>query len=646
MSRRLRIRSLTVATRKTAHTFHLAEPYSLVTGTVSMGKSTMLMLIKHGLGGRAALTPAVKKHVTHVDLAIQVGDAALTVRRKVIDDNGTVDLLELGSDLAYQNLLLTARNSDDATLSRLLLKELDVPAERIPRSARGLNAKTVSLTFYDIFAYCYVQAKEIDRSVVGHLDFHRNQKRVAAFDLMFGLIDSRLLELKRRRNEAKEQARKAEKDVAAVERFIVESGQPDPEALRLSRLQVLGELRKANKLLEEIRHQVEALTEQDRAARRALSDAISKAREKRARLGEAQEVVAWRESALGQLKIDLAKTVRLGSAAITLAPFEFLSCPRCMQTLSQRSTPSGHCLLCLQSEPEVDLDDSSVTSEELARLNDQIAESEHLLSMERLHLSSLSEEADEAERSVGLLHREYDEATASSVSPRMDAVAARSVAVEMLRQRLRDIDRGMAQWGRLESLRLQVRQFKKDERALSVDIKDHEKGLQRNRAQVQELSREFAREVEYLGIPIEGEAHIDQGTYLPMVGTTSFEDLQASGGGASTALNIAYHLTILQHSIDDPNVMLPDLLIIDSPRKAIGNSEADRELGRRIYSRLQLLADSNPNKVQIIVADNDPPVDLTAAVPSIRLTEGRSTVPGVPNTGVGEGGRVEDFEAD
>jgi hypothetical protein len=89
------------------------------------------------------------------------------------------------------------------------------------------------------------------------------------------------------------------------------------------------------------------------------------------------------------------------------------------------------------------------------------------------------------------------------------------------------------------------------------------------------------------------------------VGDTAFEDLQASGGGASTALNIAYHLTLLTTALniayhltllttalDHPDVLLPSLLIIDSPRKAIGTVDRDRELGRRIYTRLATLAEA------------------------------------------------------
>ncbi|MEV1173929.1 hypothetical protein [Nonomuraea sp. NPDC049784] len=162
-------------------------------------------------------------------------------------------------------------------------------------------------------------------------------------------------------------------------------------------------------------------------------------------------------------------------------------------------------------------------------------------------------------------------------------------------------------------------------------------------AQLDDISAAFGDEVNLIGIPTDGTARIDPDTFLPLVGDTAFEDLQASGGGASTALNIAYHLTLLTTALDHPDVLLPSLLIIDSPRKAIGTVDRDRELGRRIYTRLATLAEAYKDRIQLIVADNDIPAELVTTRNTIVLTSERSAVPGVTNTGVGEGQRVEDL---
>lgn len=47
----------------------------------------------------------------------------------------------------------------------------------------------------------HLQAREIDRQLVGHLDSWFETKRRELFRLMFGLTDSALMELKRTRNQ-------------------------------------------------------------------------------------------------------------------------------------------------------------------------------------------------------------------------------------------------------------------------------------------------------------------------------------------------------------------------------------------------------------------------------------------------------------
>jgi hypothetical protein len=647
MARRLVIRSLTVATASATRTFEFGAPFTLITGDVTMGKSSLLMLVKHAFGGRAALTPAVKRHVAYVKLVVDAGATTVVLRRKVLNDDGMVEFLEFGTDVVETRMRAIPLKAEDPSPSKVLLAYLEIPIERIPRNNRGGKPQTVALTFNDIFSYCFVQAKEIDRSVVGHLDSQRNAKRVASFNLMFELVDSRMLDLQRRRNVVREEKRKTMASAEAVEMFIRGSGSAELSDLQRQRMRVLAALRDADAALEEVRHEVTALTQQDRESRRLLTEAVSAAREIRLRAGEARDQILWRESSLAQLRLDVSKLERLNSAAKMLAPFEFLVCPRCAQGVTERAIDEDRCLLCLQPEPIVDIADSTGSDTEIARLTEQIAETESLLLVDHGLAERLATEADEAEIRVARLNEEYDRATDATVSPRIELVATRSTAIANLKEQLRSLDSAMEQWKRLEQLKGEAVAKKKEDNALRVEIREHEQRLSRNRVKVELMSHEFADEVAALGIPVHGEPRIDLSTFLPMIGNSSFEFLQASGGGASTALNVAYHLTLLRHSVGDPNVMLPSLLVLDSPRKAIGNSEADRELGRRIYSRLRLLADAVPDKVQLIVADNDFPEDIVGDVYRIELTAESSVVPGVLNTGVGEGSsRVEDFDSD
>uniref|UniRef100_UPI003F4907B4 hypothetical protein n=1 Tax=Nonomuraea sp. CA-252377 TaxID=3240003 RepID=UPI003F4907B4 len=644
MATNLRLRSLTVSTNRASHAFDFTSPLTFVTGTTSMGKSTLLMLIKHAIGGNAALTPAVVQHVTYVDLGIQAGESSLILRRRIGVDSGVVEVIEPGSHLVQHTWAVSPKPADGPSISRFLLEALGIPVERVPTSRAGINSRTVALTFKDIFRYCFLQAKEIDRSVVGHLDTtNTNPKRIAAFELMFGLIDSELVELKRRRGIARDRAKQLDEDAAAIDRFIRDAGITDADDLRVRRMDLGQQLAAAEDKLQATRDEVAALTSAEQERRTELSEALTASKKRHEEADLLAVTVRGREAALAQLRLDLAKAERRSTAIGLLAPFEFATCPRCMQDLDSREVAATDCRLCCQPLTPVNVEDVNASDQDADRIRAQIAETGTLLHDDITALEQARLTAHHADLRLDTLLREYDQATAGATSPRMEAVAQLSRQAESLRHSIDEIGRHQQMWRRLDQVRAEAAAHRKTDRQLKVDITEREKALRARGAQLDDISAAFTDEVNRIGIPTDGTARIDPDTFLPLVGDTAFENLQASGGGASTALNIAYHLTLLTTALDHPDVLLPNLLIIDSPRKAIGTVDRDRDLGHRIYARMATLAKAYKDRIQLIVADNDIPAEFVTRRNTIALTSERSAVPGITNTGVGEGQRVEDL---
>src|SRR3954452_20365978 len=89
-----------------------------------------------------------------------------------------------------------------------------------------------------------------------------------------------------------------------------------------------------------------------------------------------------------------------------------------------------------------------------------------------------------------------------------------------------------------------------------------------------------------------------------MVNGGSFEAL--SSGGMKTLINTAYRLALFRTGLE-ADLLLPGLLIIDSPRKNLGRQEDDQEAGRRIYLEMERLSEDAGGNLQLIVADNDRP---------------------------------------
>jgi hypothetical protein len=150
--------------------------------------------------------------------------------------------------------------------------------------------------------------------------------------------------------------------------------------------------------------------------------------------------------------------------------------------------------------------------------------------------------------------RRYDELTREAVSPRVQAVAAASTNVEGLRRELLAIDQRIATWRRMEEFEKETNRFRDTKRELNADIKRWEQELKARRSELAEISRLFALEVAHIGVRVNGEPTIDEKTYLPMIGGTSLETLQASGGGSTTAINVAFSLALLNYALQVPGV--------------------------------------------------------------------------------------------
>ncbi|NGY65340.1 AAA family ATPase [Lentzea sp. NEAU-D13] len=644
MATKLRLIALTVTTADSERTYRFAHDLTVISGPVATGKSTLLMLIKYALGGNAVLTPAVVEHVRYVTLEVDFGDEPqhLRLRRHVQGDRSRVQLLEHGSDIPEQHLTVPARTGEE-TVSRHLLAALGIDAHRVPKS-RGRSAKGEFTTvgFGDVFGYCYLQAKTIDSSATGHLDSGRDSKRKTVFELLFGMIDPEVFDLREQRDKLTSAISERDSQLKAIRIFVEGEKQSTFDELRALRWDKQEAFRHAERALQELRTDVDALVRQDRDARNELLQTLSRASATREAVVSAHEVVRAREAALAQCRLDLKRSDKATVATNLLGPFEFVTCPRCLQDVAHRTVHSGDCALCLQPQPTAvaAIDDSS-----RVRLATRVEEMEQLLRVEQEAVRTAELRAAEADLAAATAQRHYDELTREAVSPRVQAVAAASANVEGLRRELLAIDQRIATWNRMEQFEKETNRLRDRKRELTTEIKRWEQELKARRSRLDEISRLFALEVAHIGVRVNGTPTIDDKTYLPMIGGTSLETVQASGGGSTTAINVAFSLALLNYALREPSVQLPNLLILDSPRKGIGSVEPeDVELGQNIYKRFKTLADALAGRGQLIIADNNAELRGERDVELIALTRKASAVPGIENTGVGTQLRVEEHE--
>lgn len=219
-----------------------------------------------------------------------------------------------------------------------------------------------------------------------------------------------------------------------------------------------------------------------------------------------------------------------------LSPFEFVVCPRCMQSLAARAVEDGHCLVCLQLGPvEADIDPAAI-GETRTTLQQQLQDAQRIQQSDEAHPRTAHERPQQLSFAVTSLRRQLDAQTRDAVAPRFDAIADASSRVAALKA-----------------------------------------GIEASQTLLGDLGTEFGRLLlTGWNLPCVTTAVIDPDTYLAVVNGQPFESLRASGGGIVTSVNLAYSLPLLAFGLDHADVLAPPLLVIDSPRRDFRNNDSNR----------------------------------------------------------------------
>ncbi|MEU8727530.1 AAA family ATPase [Streptomyces antimycoticus] len=492
MAVNLRIASLTVTTAEAEQTYRFDRPATVITGPIGTGKSSLLMLFKHALGGSAMLTPAVRENVLSVQAEVVAGDNRMVLRRAIEGDAAdAVDLLDPHS-LALERTLPLRAGDGLTTLSDHLLNALGFPREQIATRREG-SARPQNLTFNDLYAYVYLQAREIDRQVVGHLDSWFETKRRELFRLMFGLTDSALMELKRTKNQLldKLKARTAEHD--NVSAFLAASDPRSDDELRAELKQMRDTLGRAEAGLSSLRTELEEQTAADTALRLELQNAIRSARQAEEEVAAAADLVEARHAVVAQVHLDLSRLDRSATAIDQLSPFEFVVCPRCMQSLAARSVEDGHCLVCLQPDlVEADIDPAAI-EETRTTLQQQLEDAQRIQQADEAHLQAAQERSQQLSFVVSSLRRQLDAQTRDAVAPRFDAITEASSRVAALKATIDAITQLRVSWARVRTIESDIRAIKAERTRVNKAIKEKSEQLKASQTLVGDLSTEFGQ---------------------------------------------------------------------------------------------------------------------------------------------------------
>lgn len=624
--------------------YEFPSDLTVLAGPTGVGKTTLLEMIKYGLGCTARLSPVAVDHVNDVTVEVSIGSrqtagplSRLRISRSIDQRKGRTARV---TDLAVGERLPDHHTGDgDPSLSGLLMTALGLPSDMraASRTAGSGNAGN-RITFADVLTFLYVRQAEINHDIAHSQDSYREPKRKTVFELLYGLTNPAILTMRSDLNALNAAVTATEAEYQNVVAFLRDSQ-------TASRAQVERDI--ADALT------VEAQAEADQAALREEIDPVTDRETLTLRdlLTDAERAVADARDAITSLdrqqtdyagerrrvQADLDRYRRMLDAGERLASIEFSVCPRCMQSLTQRDVPDGTCRVCLQPDP-VAISESADDLYETRQLRDQITEMDGQLEGAAAQLAAAHQAVADREQLVKRLSAALDERTARRITPRLQAFSDAVQRFATARARRGELEVVLRQWDRADDIGASAERLRAGRERLRTELASAQALLDNRRTEILDaLNEEFRETVRALGIPGIQTAAIHRTNYLPVLNDRPFADI-SSGGGIITAVQVAYWTSLLAVALRYPGTAYPALLMIDSPRMALNEQEA---LPAALYRRLVTQADASPGQVQFIVADNQLPAAYRRDYDEMDFTYESPTVATVRHPGPDAVDRIE-----
>ncbi|MEU6231332.1 hypothetical protein [Streptomyces sp. NPDC047042] len=605
MSTPFRINAVTLATTEGEVNYQFASDLTVLAGPTGVGKTTLLELIKFGFGGDARLATVAQEHVNDVILDVTIGAQRLRIARSLDSIKRKKARV---TDLTTQERLPDHHiGTAQPSLNTLLLTALGFPDD-MKAAASGQSTKAGSrITFNDVLSVLYLPQYEINIDIANSRQSYLEPKRKIVFELMFGLTDSSILDMRSQVNVLKGKIATETEQYKAVLQFLRDSATTQRIEAQAALERAIATEREAESQQAVLRDEIDPVVDRHtQVMRDLLTEAERSLADARATVKELQRQKNECAQEQRRVQSDLDRLNRMRDAGERLANIEFLVCPRCMQSLSEREVPADACRVCLQPDP---VENSGEQDQyELRQLTQQLEEMDDQLASLTLGISEADDAAAGRDNLVQKLTAELDSRTADRVTPRLQAYSDATERLATARAQQQQLEGVLRQWDRVNDLENAVQELRTEQERLQARIDQSVQTLAHRRTEIlDEISEEFQAAAATLRIPGVQTAEIHRTNYLPVLNGKIFSDLMPPGGGMMTATQLAYWTSLLAVALRNPDVPYPAFLLIDTPRLAL-NTPNDA-LAAALYRRLVTLADANQRKVQFIIADNNLPAE-------------------------------------
>ncbi|WP_407166582.1 hypothetical protein [Bradyrhizobium sp. ORS 111] len=640
--------SLVLAFKRETVTIQLAQ-VSYFWGQMGAGKTSIARLIDYCLGGNIELSPALQNEFVSATLTLNLKKGLLEIERG--RDTNTIVAKWGEKDDAVQ-VAVPAREAHGElipgtgieNLSDLLFWMSGLVPPRVRKSKTRADSETKRLSMRNLLWYCYLDQDEIDSSFF-HLDSRDPFSRLASLDVVryvTGYHDEHILDIEAELDSLRGERMAMLASIDSLARVLRDVG-VGSELEISGRVEALRET--ADAISREISQQ-RAAAVSDRTTVHALDTLKTQAHALSIQISETDQAISELLRAkdgdtrhLHEIETLSIKFRRSQSARAVLSGVQFHSCPRCAQTLPERSYEQ--CIVCGQ----VELDDAPDTAEDVLLQRDIKQRSEELRDILRRHdeaLIRLRRERDALDVEKRRIERERNEASQRFDSAYLSTMLSKERERSALLQQA-DSLAAMTRFPQmLEAQRQRVAGIQAQESKLRGQLKEAREAAEKDATNINTLRQLFLDclvRSEVPGVTSDDVVEIPTNTYLPEIHSPGVADntvasfATLSSGGKKTLFKCCFAVAMHRLAVK-VGAPLPEMLIIDSPMKNISERE-NREQFEGFYNMIYQLKAAELNATQFILIDKEftpPPGELKLNVFSRHMKPNDPSKPLDPET--------------